>query len=83
LKATRTRSRVKESVNEGGLHVDDVVVLLECHAMGDFEVGAIIGVGASTAVGYIRDFRGQWTVRIGVCLAAGIVSVEGGIDGKV
>ncbi len=51
--------------------------------MGDFEVGAIIGVGASTAVGYIRDFRGQWTVRIGVCLAAGIVSVEGGIDGKV
>jgi hypothetical protein len=43
--------------------------------MGDFEVGTIIGVGASTVVGHIRNFR--------VCLAARIVLVEDGIDGNV
>jgi hypothetical protein len=43
---------VKESlVNEGGVHVDEVIVLLECHAVGDFDIGAIVGVGASTVVG--------------------------------
>ncbi len=72
-----------KSVNEGGVHVDDVVGLLECHAMGDFNVGTIVGVSASTVVGYIHDFRGKWIVHIGVCLATGIVSVEGGINGNV
>jgi hypothetical protein len=77
------RDEVKESVNEGGVHVDDVVASLECHAMGDFDVGAIIGVGASTVVGYIHDFGRKRVVCIGVCLAAGVVAVEGGIDGNV
>ncbi len=77
------RDKVKESVNEGRLHVDDVVALLEYHAVGDFNIGAIVGVGASTVVGYIHDFRGIWIVRIRVCLATRIVSVEGGIDGNV
>jgi hypothetical protein len=48
---------VKESVNEGRVHVDDIVGTLECHAVGDFDVGIIVGVGASTVVGYIRDFK--------------------------
>ncbi len=51
--------------------------------MGDFDVGAIIGVDASTVVGYIRDFGRKRVVRIGVCLTAGVVAVEGGIDGNV
>ncbi len=50
------RDKVKESVNEGGLHVDDIIALLECHAMGDFDVGTIVGVGAPTVVGYIPNF---------------------------
>ncbi len=41
----------KESINESGVHVDDVLALLECHAMGDFDVGTIVGVGASTVAG--------------------------------
>ncbi len=76
------RDKVKESVNEGGVHVDDVLELLECHAVGDFDVGMIIGVGASTVVGYIHNFRGKRIVHIGVCLAARIVAVEGGINGN-
>ncbi len=74
---------VEESINEGRVHVDDVVALLECHAIGDFDIGAIIGVGAPTVVGYICNFKGKCIVCIGVCLAAGIVSVEGGIDGNI
>jgi hypothetical protein len=77
------RDEVEESVNEGGVHVDDVVALPECHAVGDFDIGAIVGVGASTVVGYIHNFRGKRIVRIGVCLATGIVTIEGGIDGNV
>jgi hypothetical protein len=77
------RDKVKESVDEGGVHVDDVIALLECHAVGDFDVGAIVGVGASTVVGYICSFGRKRVVRIGVCLATGVVAVEGGIDGKV
>ncbi len=77
------RDKVEESVNEGGVHVDDVVALLECHAVGDFDVGAIIGVGASTIVGYICNFERKRVVRIGVCLAAKVVAVEGGINGNV
>ncbi len=38
------QDKVMESINEGRVHVDDVVALLECHAMGDFDVGAIIGL---------------------------------------
>jgi hypothetical protein len=70
-------------MNEGGVHVDDFVASLECHAMGDFDVGAIVGVGASTVVGYICDFGRKRLVRIKVCLAARVVAVEGGIDGNV
>ncbi len=51
--------------------------------MDDFDVGMIVGVGASTVVGHIWDFRGKWIVCIGVCLTAGIVSIEGGIDGNL
>ncbi len=51
--------------------------------MGDFNVGAIVVVGASTVAGYICNFRRKRIVRIGVCLAAGIVAVEGGINGNV
>jgi hypothetical protein len=58
---------VKESVDEGRVHVDDVVGLLECHAVCEFDIGMIIGVGALTVVGNIHDFRGEWVVRIGVC----------------
>jgi hypothetical protein len=49
----------------------------------DFDVGAIVGVGASTVVGYIRNFGRKRVVRIGVCLAAGVVAIEGGIDGNI
>ncbi len=77
------QDEVKESVDEGGNHVDDVAARLECHAVGDFDVGVIIGVGTSTVVGYIHNLRGKRIVRIGVCLAAGIVVVEGGMDGNV
>ncbi len=77
--------KVKESINEGRVCIDDVVALheYECHAMGDFDVSTIVGVGASTVVGHTRDFRGKWIVCIRVCLAAGIVSIEGGIDGNI
>jgi hypothetical protein len=75
--------KVEESINEGRVHVDDIVALLECHAVGDFDIGMIVGVGASTVVRHIRDFRGKWVVRIRVCLAAGMVAVEGGISGNV
>jgi hypothetical protein len=77
------RDKFKESVNEGRVHVDDIVALLECHAVGDFDIGVIIGVGASTVVGYIHNFGRKRVVRIGVSLVAGVVAVEGGIDGNV
>jgi hypothetical protein len=51
--------------------------------MGDFDVGTIVGVGVSTVVGYICDFKRKRLVHIGVCLAARVVVVEGGINGKV
>ncbi len=51
--------------------------------MGDFDAGVIVGVSTSPVIGYIRDFRGGRIVRIGVCLAAKIVAVEGGINGNV
>ncbi len=76
------KDEVEESIIEGRVHDDGVIVLLECHAIGDFDVGAIIGVGASTVVGYICDFRGKWIVPNRVCLATGIVSIEGEIDGN-
>jgi hypothetical protein len=59
---------VKESINEGGVHVYDVVVLLECHAVGDFDIGTIVGVSAHTASGNICNFRGERIVCISVCL---------------
>jgi hypothetical protein len=77
------RDKVEESITEGRVHVDDVIALLECHAVGDFDIGTIIGVGASTVVGYIRDFGRKRVVRIGVCLAAGVVAIEGGVNGNV
>ncbi len=51
--------------------------------MGDFDVGTIVGVGAPTVVRNIHNFREKWIVRIGVCLATGIVSIEGGINGNI
>jgi hypothetical protein len=69
------RDKVEESINEGGLHVDDVVALLECHPIGDFDIGTIVGVGASTVVGYICNFGRERVVRIGVCLTARLVAV--------
>jgi hypothetical protein len=77
------RDKVKESINEGRVHVDDVIALLECHAVGDFDVGTIVSVGASTVVGYIQDFSRKRVVRIGVYLTAGVVAVEAGINGNV
>jgi hypothetical protein len=77
------RDEVKESVDEGRFHVDDFVALLECHAVGDFDVGAIVAVGTSTVVGYIHNFERKRIVRIRVCLAAGVVAIEDGIDGNV
>jgi hypothetical protein len=52
---------VKENLDEGGVHVDDVVSL-ECHVLGDFDIGTIVGVGAPTVVGNICNFRGKWIV---------------------
>ncbi len=77
------QDEVEESINEGGVHVDDVILLLEYHTVGDFDVGQIVGVGTSTVVGYICDLGRKRVVRIGVCLATGVVAVEGGIDGNV
>jgi hypothetical protein len=77
------QANIKESINEGGVHVDEVIALLECHTMGDFDAGATVGAGASTVVGYIHNFKGKRIVHIGLCLAAKIVAVEGGIDGNV
>jgi hypothetical protein len=77
------QDKVKESINKGRVHVDDVVALLECHTMGDFDVSAIIGVGASTVVGYICNFGRKRVVHIGLCLTAGVVALEGGINGNV
>ncbi len=77
------QDKVKESVNEGRVRVDGAVALLECHAMGDFDVGAIVGVGASTVSRYIPDFGRKRVVHIRVCLTAGVVAVEGGIDGNI
>jgi hypothetical protein len=51
--------------------------------VGDFDIGTIISVGASTVIGNVRDFRGKWIDRIGVFLAAGILFVEGGIHDNV
>ncbi len=51
--------KVKESVDEGSVHVDDTVASFECHAVGDFDVGTILGVGAPTVVGNTCDFRGK------------------------
>ncbi len=77
------RDKIKESIAKRGVHVNDVIALLECHAVGDFDVGAIVGVGASTVVGYIRDFERKRIVCIRVCLAARVVAIEGWIDGNV
>jgi hypothetical protein len=77
------QDEVKESIGEGGVYVDDAVALLECHAMGDFDIDAIIGVGVSTVVGYIHNFERKRIVRIEVCLAAGVVAIAGGINGNV
>ncbi len=76
-------NKVKECIDEGVVHVCDVVALFEGHAMGDLDVGMIVSVGGPTVFGNIGDFRGKCIVGIGVCLAAGIVPVEGGIDGNV
>ncbi len=51
--------------------------------MGDFDIGTIVGVSASSVVGYIGNFGRKRVVCIGVCLATGVVAVEGGIDGNV
>ncbi len=51
--------------------------------MDDFDVGTILCVSASTVVGQIYNFGGKWIVRIGVCLTARIVFIEGGINGNV
>jgi hypothetical protein len=64
---------IEESVDEGRVHVDDVVVPLECHAVGDFDIGAIVGVSASTVVGYIHNFMEKRIVCTTVCLAAGML----------
>jgi hypothetical protein len=77
------RDEVKESIDESGVHVDDIVALLECHAVGDFDNGMIVGAGASAVVGYICNFERKRIVRIGVCLAARVVAIEGGINGNV
>jgi hypothetical protein len=77
------RGKVKESIGEGVVHVGDVVALLECHAMGDFDVGTIIAVSASTVVVYICNFERKRIVRIGVCLPTGVMAIEDGIDGNI
>jgi hypothetical protein len=77
------QDEVEESIGEGGVHVDDAVALLECHIRGDFDVDAIVGVGASTVVGYIRNFERKRIVCIKVCLPAGVVAIAGGINCNV
>jgi hypothetical protein len=51
--------------------------------MGDFDIGATVGVRASTEVGYIRNFERKRIVCIRVCLATGIVATEGRINGHI
>ncbi len=77
------QDKVEESVDEGRVRVDDVVALLECHAVGGFDVGAIVGVGVSTVVGYTSDFGRKRVVPIRVCLATRVAAKEGGIDGNI
>jgi hypothetical protein len=62
--------KVKEGIDEGSVHVYDVVALFEGHAVGDLDVGTIFSVGAPTIVGNVGNFRGKQIVGIGVCLAA-------------
>ncbi len=70
------QDKVKESINEGRVHVDDVVALLECHAIGVFHISAIGGVSASIVVGYICNFERKRIVCIRVSLATGIVLIK-------
>jgi hypothetical protein len=53
---------VEESIDEVGVHFFDIVVLLECYDLGEFDVGMIIGVVASTVIWHISNFRGKWIV---------------------
>ncbi len=77
------RDKIKKSINEGRTHIDDVILFLESHAMGDFKVGMLIGVGATRVVQDVGDIVGERIVSMWVRLTAGVVSIEDGVDCNV
>ncbi len=77
------RNEIEKGINEGRIHIDDVILFLEGHAMGDFE-GVLYGVGKTGEVGNIGAVLvGEGIVIVWVRLTAVVVSVERGVNCNV
>ena len=76
-------NKVEEGVDEGRVHFDDVVSPFVGHGMGGFDSGAVVQVNGACIIWDISHFGGERIVLDGICLIAGIVCVEGGVDGII
>ena len=76
-------NKVQEGIDEGLVHVDDVVLLFEDHGVRGFDSSAVVRVNGASIIEDIVDFGGERIVVDGICLTAGIVRLEGGVDGSI
>jgi hypothetical protein len=74
------RDQIKEHVDEHGVHVDNVVVLLQRHPMGALPGGTIVRVDGAGIVGHVGDISGEGITINRVSLVACIMFVEVGVD---
>ncbi len=72
--------QIKERVDERGVHVDNVIALLQCHPMGALPGGVIVRVNGAGIVGHVRDIGGEGMTINRVSLVACIMFVEVGVD---
>ncbi len=74
------RDQIKERVDEHGVHVDNVVVLLQRHPVGALPGGGIVQVDGAGIVRHIGDIGREGITINGVSLVACIMFVEVRVD---
>jgi hypothetical protein len=75
--------QIKERVDERGVHVDNIVALLQRHPVGALLSSAIVRVNGAGIVGHVGDNSGEGITINRVSLVACIMFVEVGVDRNI
>ncbi len=74
---------VQKSIDEGRVHVDNVIATFLGHGVHGLGSGAGVRVDGTGVIGHIIDIGGEGIVGRGISLTAGIVCIEGWVNGDI